>query len=258
MGFDSLSSLTNNISFLATLWLLILAHWIISWFPRNTNIREESSKRKMISKVFRVVYKHFTFGVYIRFFLEVFQFIVIGSISEIYNMDISNSKRITSIFLSCLFLLFSIILFSLSCFYLCQPANDDFDETKHYKFQEFNSGLKKSKVARVYTPLLLFRRYLFILWLICLNNYGAMLIIVGMFIIQIVYFGILLSLRPSAEPMNNFIEAINEAIYTLMLGFLTHVNSEERWTPSMSSIFIWIMLSNSLIIWGILTGNCWQ
>ena len=255
MGFDSLSSFTNNISLLITLLILMIVHGIILWFPRNTNISEEPSKRRMISKVFRAVYKHFTFGVYIRFFLEAFQFMVIGSFSEIYKMDISNPKRITSTLISCLFLLFSVIFFSLSCYYLFKTPTDHCDDKKHDKFQELNSGLKKYRLARVYTPLLLFRRYLFILWLICLNHHQAMLIVVGMLMIQIIYFGFLLSLRPSAEPMNNFIEAINEAIYTLMLGFLTHVNSEEKWTSSMSSIFIWIMLSNSLIIWTILTGN---
>ena len=256
MGLESLSSLSNNIGLMIVILLFTFVHGIVIWFSWNTNIREKSSKITFVSKVFKAMYKHFTFGVYIRFFLEAFQFIVIGSFSEIYNLDVSSSKRIISIWISLLFFLFSFAIFLLSCSYLFKSINDAYDNKKHDKFQEFNSGLKKWRVARLYTPLLLLRRYLFILWLIWLNNHHTMLIVIGMLLIQIAYFGCLLSLRPAAEQMNNWIEAINEAIYTLMLGFLTHVNSEDKWTSSMSSIFIWIMLSNSLIIWGILIGNC--
>ena len=142
MGYESLSSFVNNIDLLISLFFIFIVHWIILWFPRSHNISEEPSKIKIITKIFKTLYHYFTFGVYIRFFLEAFQFIVLGSFSEIYCFDLSSSSRIISICLSCLFLGFSIFIFCLSSTYLFKEPDEILEDDRSDKLEEFNSGLK--------------------------------------------------------------------------------------------------------------------
>ena len=135
IGFDSLSSFSNNMDLLIVLIILTFVHWIISWIPKDSHDEEEPPQRIAL-------YKNFTYGVYIRLFLQAFQFIIIGSISEIYNLDVSTTSRMVSFCISCLFLVSSIILLILSLSFLFKSTNRVREEKKHNKLQEFNSGLK--------------------------------------------------------------------------------------------------------------------
>jgi hypothetical protein len=132
------------------------------------------------------------------------------------------------------------------------PIND---EKNHNKLGEFSTGLKKDKSARVYSVILMTRRILFVTWLIVFNHFDKMLILSIMAVIQIGYLTTLLLIRPFEEKMNSVIEIMNEFIFSFLLSVLFFVNSEAAWTGFRSSIYIWVMTANSIVLVLILTGN---
>jgi hypothetical protein len=132
------------------------------------------------------------------------------------------------------------------------PIND---EKNHNKLGEFSTGLKEDKLARLYSVMLMTRRILFVAWLIVFKNFDKMIIISIMAVIQTGYLTTLLFIRPFEEKMTSVIEIINEFFFSFMLGVLFFVNSEAAWTGSRSSMYVWIMMTNSIVLVLILTGN---
>lgn len=129
------------------------------------------------------------------------------------------------------------------------------DATEHHKLGEFSSGLKASKLARFYTILLLARRILFVVLLIVFNELDKMVLISIMAFIQAIYFSSIVFIRPFEDKQNNVIEILNEFVFSVLLGMLFHLNTEEAWTGFYSKLYVWIMMGNSVILVLILTGN---
>jgi hypothetical protein len=132
------------------------------------------------------------------------------------------------------------------------PMNDD---ENHNKLGEFSAGLKKDKSARLYSVMLITRRILFVTWLIVFNHFDKMLILSIMAVIQIGYLTTLLLIRPFEQKMTNVIEILNEFFFSFLFGILFFVNSEVAWTDFRSSFYLWIMITNSIMVVLILTGN---
>jgi len=72
---------------------------------------------------------------------------------------------------------------------------------------------------------------------------------------QGMYLLILCLLRPADDPVNNLIEIINECIFSALLIILLPINSASEWTNLIESIFIWIMVGNTLTITVILVTS---
>jgi hypothetical protein len=132
------------------------------------------------------------------------------------------------------------------------PIND---ENLHNKLEEFSTGLKKNKSARVYSVMLMTRRILFVTWLIVFNYFDKIIVISIMAVIQTGYLTTLLLIRPFEEKLNNVIEILNEFFFSFLLGVLFFMNSEAAWTSFRSSMYIWIMMANSIVLVVILAGN---
>jgi len=169
IGLKSQSALINITGLFITMFLLGLLHLISYCLQSNSeaNIDPESIRGK-INKVVVKIYEAFTLGVYIRFLLEAFQFILLSSISEIKFFDLSSSNMIAS-------LTFAFVLFGLTVVFTVFSFRQIFSplktgELERSKLEEFNTGLKDTNFSRVYTPLILLRRYFFIVWLICWLN----------------------------------------------------------------------------------------
>mmetsp|Transcript_5047 Transcript_5047/g.4840 ORF Transcript_5047/g.4840 Transcript_5047/m.4840 type:complete len:271 (+) Transcript_5047:617-1429(+) len=169
IGLKSQSALINITGLFITMFLLGLLHLISYCLQNNSeaNIDPESTRGK-INKVVVKIYEAFTLGVYIRFLLEAFQFILLSSISEIKFFDLSSSNMIAS-------LTFAFVLFGLTIVFTVFSFRQIFSplktgELERSKLEEFNTGLKDTNFSRVYTPLILLRRYFFIVWLICWLN----------------------------------------------------------------------------------------
>lgn len=207
VGLESRSAFANNTGLFATIGLLIGTHAIIYCFQNKSPTVLKSTKKAKFNKIAKKVFETFTFGVYIRFLLEAFQYLLLTTVFEMKIFDITGIKWIVSLFCGTLLFGFTIVFFFLAI----TEARKPFDtQEKKSRFGEFNAGLKERKMVRIYTPMLLLRRYFFIIWLVLLIRHDPVLIISGMITIQLTYLATLIFVRPFQDAVNNIIEVMNE------------------------------------------------
>ena len=251
------STIYNILSFLEFAFIIILIHLVVYiLFKATLKCKEEGKWSKWIKVIKWIAKKSvniLTFGYYIRSILEINQYLLISVVYEIYKWNTSESLRILSLSLSIvLFLLwFCLIWFTIGL----SLSSYQLDEDKHNKLEEFYSGIKQSKRFQLYLPALLIRRIIFVVILITTESFLPRIIISTLSIIQIGYLTIIVILRPFNFTKNNIIEITNEWYYLFLLFFLIFFNADTNWNSSIISLYSWILISNSIFIFIIVTGN---
>ncbi|CAI2379520.1 unnamed protein product [Moneuplotes crassus] len=249
IGLESQSVIVNNTGFVITLILLLIVHAMISCLPRKEEEDDEQSSKAKFNKLIKKAYQIFTLGVYIRFILEAFQYLLFSCMSEIKLFNFSRTFRIISTSVA-----FGVLILTILFFVICirqalqEPEVIVIVDSQRSKLDEFNAGLKKKRYVRVYSPMLLFRRYFFVIWLVFCLELSQLLIVSGMVVFQAIFVLVLLVLRPFEDKVNNIIELLNEFIFTVLLIILCQINTEKAWTGEITSLFLWTMLMNTILI----------
>ena len=259
IGVESGSTFVNSFNLLFIFILVIIAHLLLILLPRKSIAETEnmSKPKKVFFYISRNLWIFFTFALYIRLILEAYQYILLSSVYEIYTFDISSTSKIVSFGIACSFALFCVLCFLFVLFMtLCIPIKHLNIKSKWAKFSVFNgfySGIKDKKFQRLYTPLLLLRRIVFISWLIIFRSFTNTFIVLGLFIVQLSYMVSLFSLRPYKGVKDNLIEWINEIFYAVLLCNLFYFNSTARWSDLVTKIYVWIMMANNIVLILIIT-----
>ena len=198
------------------------------------------------------MYNILTFGWYIRYLLEINQYMLISSVNEIYEFNFSQPLRIISFIFSiwviCLCISFIAVILYLSVSY-------EITEGKHNKIEEIFSGVKMEKKYKVYVSVLLIRRALFVTLLITLVSVQPWLLISILSFIQLWYFIYIMILRPFIEIKWNIIEIINELYFFILLTSLIFVNKENDWSFIKSRVYMWIIASNTIWVFMIVMSK---
>ena len=123
-----------------------------------------------------------TFTIYIRTFIESFQYILLCSTSEIYTFSVQSAKSIFLLLTSFTILAVTLIAVILVLLHYCkmEVSNSPF-------FGELYSGLKMTKAARAYTFVWMLRRILFVGWLIFAQRLGLDAVLGPMVGVQVSY-----------------------------------------------------------------------
>ena len=169
------STIFNSFSFFIFFGLFIFLHFLIIMLYKIVNKwnSNESWKWKIpiLGSVLKSVLLILTYGYYIRFVLQTNQYLLVSSMHEIYTMDTTDSLKIISfvfawlVLLACLSLLGFVVYLSLSSY----EAKDK----EHNKIGEFFTGVKMQKKTKFYSSLLIFRRTIFVIFLIGLASISS-------------------------------------------------------------------------------------
>lgn len=149
------------------------------------------------------------YAVYTRLLLESNETMVLSTISEINTFDTSSTPAIISLTLAlCLAIVLSVFL----CYawFLAYKLIYNFDPDEKFFFMEFFADLKPNKRARFYTPLLLLRRFVFVLVIIPMAPVGRHFIFSFLLIFNIPYLLFIALVKPFEEGYENLIETMNE------------------------------------------------
>ena len=162
------SSVYNTYSFVNMLFSLIPANLTIYILYMLFNRIKVCGRWPKLNKLFKWIilklFNFFTFGYYLRFFLEMNQYFLTSSLYEIYSFNTHEDLLIISLvysfllFLVCLFLIILTVYLSLSSYQL--------NEDRHNKLGEFFEELKIQKKFRFYSASILLRKLLFIVLLV--------------------------------------------------------------------------------------------
>ena len=212
---DSGSAIINNLSLIVVIALSVIVHflvYIVTLIISNWNNRERLNWiQKITIYLVTKALSEMTFGYYIRTMIESILILNMFTFSEIYKFSRVDTSNVSSL-IGCLIILSAIILFLvLSVLLQFRKVKED-DETID-KFEEFNHGIKKTKVWQLYIVIWLIRRILFVLFIITTSPRSPILTLQILLVVQLWYFIYVLIQRPYLEVKDNLVEIINDLFY---------------------------------------------
>ena len=237
---NSASTIYNAFSIISWLIFTAILHIIFYVLHRSSSswrIEGRWAKLKRLLKyIFKKIFEILTFAIYIRYILELSQFFMVSSISEIYSFDTSGYLRIISVvFAIIVFTFFAIVIVSLFIFAFSSYKEI---EGEHNKLSELISGLKLNRKERLYVAILMARRLIFIMILIFSYSLTSQIVIGMLIAFQTPYLIYLFLIRPFKEMDTTIIELVNEWIFIVLLITLIFLNSEKDWTPLLGHIYM--------------------
>ena len=115
--------------------------------------------------------------------------------------------------------------------------------------EEFFTGLKQQKEARIYVSVQLIRRVYFVVLLVTFPTVLDIWPLILMLITsQLMYLSYFIYLRPFEETKGNVIEIANEIILFSLLFSHFFLNSEGKWNSASAGLYSSIIVANILII----------
>ena len=128
-----------------------------------------------------------TYGYYIRFILQMSQFLLVASLYEIYSFNLTKLFNILSFCFAIMVLIFC-LCFTGVVLFLSLSSYETSDE-KHNKIGEFFIGIKMEKKYKFFSTSLILRRTLFVILLINLMSIPSriLIIILGSYFLKIIY-----------------------------------------------------------------------
>ena len=128
-------------------------------------------------------------------------------------------------------------------------------EGKHNMLEEFFRGLKENRKHKFYSTMQFLRRALFVILLTTWASVHSKVLIAILLSIQTAYVIYLSWVRPYVEIKGNIIEILNEIYFGVLLAFLLLLNTESDWTSLKTSIYMWALVSNTLVVFLIFIGK---
>ena len=248
LDIQSDSTAVNWCSFVASILMFIVMNFLVfvlnklwkSWL----NLEKCEFTSKVINWIFGKLVILYTFGIYIRAVMNMNQFILVSSISEIYHFNISNTKRIISYAIAVIvFVIWIFIIWIIAGLVYFQEESKE----RRNKWAQLFEGIIKEKRYKIFIVYLFIRRLAFVALLITLISKSSFIIICVLILLQIVYMSVLIIKRPYVEVKSNMIEIINETYFVTMLISLLFYNSEEKWAGTPTTAYTWMLASNNII-----------
>ena len=180
---------------------------------------------------FEKVLNLLSFGWYIRYILEMNQYMLISSINEINAFHVLNKQESISLTFAFVVIFIAILLIICSIF-LALSSYEAIDK-EHNMIGELFSGVKMQKMTKLYVSVLLIRRASYVVILLILTFIHSWILIWIMSIIQLWYIIYISIQRPFTEIKWNIIEILNELYFWTLL----------------SSLFFLILKKTGIFLW---------
>ena len=257
VGVNSDSSVYNTAPFFVSLLVVIACHFAVIIFAKLLRKCKSDWKWGWIVKIMiwivEKIYNLLSFSYYIRAGLQINQFLLICSVYEIYSFNTSQPFRVVSLAFAMLILISWILILILAS-YLSLSAYT-VNEGKHNKLGEFFKGLKMHRKFKFYMCMLILRRTVFVVLLVTWVSLASRLLIGLLVLLQLVYLAYVCYLRPFRELKDSLTEIMNEAYFLLLLSSLVYLNEESYWSSAVTSIYMWGVCSNSIVVLFISIGR---
>ena len=244
IGIESKCGILNNMKMFFVQFVVILVHTVYFLIIHYGKCKNSESK---IAVPFKYIFRILTFTYYIRFLIEAFLILSLGSLNEIYNWDFGSIDKVISYFISAVVILLLLSFLGFAISLSKKAAAKDFDPKESY-FSEVTTGTKNGLFSRLIVFFHLWRLLCSVSWIIFSNYFSIFIRIFIYCLIQIIFSLIKTLIRPYEETKDNIIEIMNDWLYwSLWTVVLFHYNSD-TWKNWVSTAVIMMMTLNSVLI----------
>ena len=256
LAFDQTNGVLSNIGItsgstyinMSKASLLILFIFVINLIFLPFYIKwKHFEDRDLLKRIGVVLFRLFTFSIYIRYIIEAFIVIWLSSFSEFYELNTKHKIETASFIINIAILMLIFIFWGLWIWQMCK-ANPFIKEKPQYYLIEYFAGLKDKTICRLYILIFLIQRILSTVIVIMLACLSLPLKMILLSLAQTGWTIFLLIIRPYQLHKDNICEWINQLNVTFFSWMMIHYNTEESWNNVVNWISIGILILCSLII----------
>jgi cysteine-rich repeat protein len=244
---------TNIQAHLFAFTIIALIHLIVIPLRKWDPSKGRGNVSVWFRKLWRWMWKLFTLTLYIRTMMQSSQFFILVSVSGVYNHSFEDFPHTLSFTCSILILLVMLSFMLLGVFKWSKQSYND--SNARSIFNEYFSGLKKKRFASFYNLLLILRRLVLISWLIWCKLLPLMVFIPVAWVYQLLHLVVVVVLRPFDHPKENFVEIINELIFTVLVWGMAYLTEKGRWSGVITNIYYYLMMSPGILIFIVSLGK---
>lgn len=234
---------------------MVIIHLAFFLSPKaKVNEDGEMSKFNQYWDVLRTrTLEFFMYSYYARLILETDQNLILSSLGE-FDADFPTAASVWSLMFGILMFVVCLCLITL-IFIIWFRSFRKFDPEKKTYFMEFFADLKNTQFARFYTPMLVFRRFLWMVIALEVVKIDRSLTFSLLLVLQIAYLIVISIMRPFNLFKNNLVETINEVFLLGWVCFFFGIDEESKWSFSKQYVFLVIMTANTLSVCAIIIGK---
>ena len=237
IGLESESTFVNIFSLLIVLLCVGIFHIAIIWMYILMKPFKEVERSKL-RKVFLMVFRIFTFDLYLRIGICCFLFIILSSMLETYYA----TTKIASIVFSAL-MLFGMIVFFAFCLFQWYAIRKDPTKRNKSMFRNLFTGQSDNISSGLF---IIFEQVRVAGLLICVSYFNSMPFIprcILFTVCQSLFLTIIVIQRPFIRVAANIMKILNETTYLILSVFLNFLETKDRWNTTLEKIYLYLMIS---------------
>ena len=254
LSVETLSTFYNLFAHLLILLFMIIIH-LIFWLIKSScsKLKSENCFVRLMYWIAHKVWNLFTFTLYIRTIMQISQFWTISSISELYMTRMSSISVTFSFAFACVTLIVIVGFTSLNVVL----ATDTSDDSKS-AFKEYFSGIKNTKVARIYNVVLMLRRAILVSLMVCLSSIDKLFLVLLAVCYQIMHTVLIAWMRPYVAIKDNINEIMIDVVFSALLITLLYLHTEEAWNGVATDAYFYLLNFPGVFIFLSSIGKCFQ
>ena len=235
IGLESASAFYNIGQLVFVLCVLFGIYLIVCWFYVFA-MQNYPKLRKLAKWIFDL----FHFDVLIRLFLMSYAFVLLATFSELTlsNEDVDEGGSWAFAFI--LFAVYCVITLLVFVQWVLTNNEDKIKSTD--RINEFFRGCKPSILERSWGFYWMFRIFLIVVLASSIRQGGRYWCLTFIFIAQILYFLLVLVLRPFKEWVDYVVEVVNGGMLTLHLFILYFQDKSSRWDDEVDTMWLWFIV----------------
>jgi hypothetical protein len=241
-----------QVHLIAFAWIALLHLMTIplrKWDP----MKGKGNASVWFRRLWRWLWRLFTLTLYVRTIMQSSQFFILVSVSGVYDQSFEDFPHTLSFICSVSILL---VMLAFVLFGVFKWRKQEYNNSNaHSMFGEYFSGLKKKRFASTYNLLLVLRRLVLISWLVWCKLLPLMVFIPVAWVYQLFHFVCVVVLRPFDHPKENFVEIVNELIFSLLVGGMAYLTEKSRWNDVITNTYYYLMMTPGMLIFIVSFGK---
>lgn len=219
MDLESRSTVLNHVSLFTIFLVLGLIHLIVELVFKLVKTKGEETGRFSFSAIKTDILYIFRYALYVRLIWLAATSLLLSSAKELDAFEFENAASSIStvvafgVFISfCAFILVALIYYSLTI--------KSFDPESKFLLMELFSGLKNSSIARVFTPIHLLRKIIFVSIILFTSAGDRIAAYAAVLTLQIFYCAFAALTRPFKNLYDNLIAIVNEVFIAVYIAII--------------------------------------
>ena len=250
LGLTSGSAFVNILNLMTTIGCIVCIHIIA--FILFLIVRKLARLRRIKGILIKIL-EILTFGFYITVYIETYILFILVDFSEINLQNKRGIKNMKSWVMSYVILGIMTLFILLTLWQWIKSRKTEVLENLKY-FKVLVDGMKPKWICRSYFLVFLIRRTLFGVILFFLESYNMITRVILFVVVQFLITAYMIVLRPQQELKEQISDVINEVYFLFFGAFLLYFNTEDRWNPTQSEAYFWILMSNNFVLIFIMLG----